>query len=114
MSALLAALLAAQLAAGQPQTAPCKKLRESSVVKLNFKPDTEVADLITWFSRATCTTVLVSNSVSLSGKKVTIIAPTPITLAEARRLFYAALDSVGLTAEQSGKIMHVLAVRPKR
>jgi len=51
--------------------------------------------LIGWISSITCSQFLVS--IPLQGKKVTIIAPQLITPEEAYRLFFAALESVGLT-----------------
>jgi hypothetical protein len=78
---------------------PCRKPSDKTLVKVALKPDTEVADVIAWHAATTCSGVLMSNSVPLAGKKVSILAPQPITMAELRRLFHAALDSVGLAAE---------------
>src|SRR5204862_129224 len=76
--------------------------------KVNLKPDSEVADVISWYSGATCTPILVSSGTALAGKKVTILSPEPITFAELRRLFHAALDSVGLAAEPDGKFLRIV------
>ena len=43
-----------------------------------------------------------------NGKKVTILAPTPVTVAEIDSLFRGALDSVGLTLERDGKFLYVI------
>ena len=77
-------------------------------MKLNLKPDSEVADVIAWYATLTCTPMFVSSGVSLAGKKVTVLSPTPVTMAEVRRLFFAALDSVGLAVEPSGKFLRVI------
>lgn len=91
---------------GEKEFNSCKKIPAGkAVLKLNLKPDTEVADLIGWISSITCTPFLTSSTVSLQGKKVTVIAPEPMTVAQAYRLFYAALDSVGLTVEPVGGAM---------
>jgi len=95
-----------------PARADCKKPGEKTLVKVNLKPDTEVADLVSWYANLTCTSVLMGAQVT--GKKVTVLAPQPIPLAEVRRLFYDALDSVGLTAEQSGKFLQIMEAKKAR
>jgi hypothetical protein len=97
-----------------PKEADCKPPGDKTRLKLNLKPDSEVADVIAWYAAVTCTTVLVTSNVPLAGKKVTILAPTPITLAEMRRLFDAALDSVGLVAEPDGKFLRIIEARRAR
>jgi general secretion pathway protein D len=75
-------------------------------VRLNLKPDTEVMDLIGWISSITCAQFIVS--VPLTGKKITIVSPELITPEEAYRLFFSALDSLGLTVEPTGKFLRVV------
>lgn len=75
-------------------------------MKLNLKPDTELMDLIGWISSITCTQFIVS--VPIQGKKLTIISPQLITPEEAYRLFFSALDSLGLTVEPTGKFLRVV------
>ena len=92
---------------GEKEFNSCKKLPPGKrIVKLNLKPETDVIDLIGWISSITCSQFLVS--ISLQGKKVTVIAPQLITPEEAYRLFYAALESVGLTVEPSGKFLRIV------
>jgi general secretion pathway protein D len=92
---------------GEKEFNSCKKLPPGKrIVKLNLKPETEVIDLIGWISSITCSQFLVS--IPLQGKKVTVIAPQLITPEEAYRLFYAALESVGLTVEPSGKFLRIV------
>jgi type II secretory pathway component GspD/PulD (secretin) len=107
LPALLALLLAADV--GAPAADPCKHPpKDRALVKVNLKPDSEVADVISWYAALTCTGMLVSNGVPLAGKKVTIVSPKPITFAELRRLFNSALDSVGLAAEPDGKFLRII------
>jgi general secretion pathway protein D len=92
---------------GEKEFNSCKKLPPGKrIVKLNLKPETDVIDLIGWISSITCSQFLVS--IPLQGKKVTVIAPQLITPEEAYRLFYAALESVGLTVEPSGKFLRIV------
>ncbi|MGC9982779.1 MAG: type II secretion system secretin GspD [Polyangia bacterium] len=92
---------------GEKEFNSCKKLPPGKrIVKLNLKPETDVIDLIGWISSITCSQFLVS--IPLQGKKVTVIAPQLITPEEAYRLFFAALESVGLTVEPSGKFLRIV------
>jgi general secretion pathway protein D len=92
---------------GEKEFNSCKKLPAGKrIVRLNLKPDTEVMDLIGWISSITCAQFIVS--LPLQGKKTTIISPQLITPEEAYRLFFSALDSVGLTVEPTGKFLRVV------
>ena len=91
------------------ETGGCTRLPAGKrVVKLNLKPETEVADLIGWISAITCRQFILSGELPASHAKVTIIAPALITPAEAYRLFLDALDSVGLAVYSSGPFMRVV------
>jgi general secretion pathway protein D len=92
---------------GEKEFNSCHKLPPGKrIVKLNLKPDTEVMDLIGWISSITCSQFIVS--VPVQGKKLTIISPQLITPEEAYRLFFSALDSLGLTVEPTGKFLRVV------
>jgi general secretion pathway protein D len=99
---------AATRGAAQVVAGGCKPLPSSTKIKVSLKPETEVADLITWYATLTCTPVLVSNRVPLAGKKVTLLTPTPVIVADLHRLFIAALESVGLTVDPDGKFLIVI------
>jgi general secretion pathway protein D len=92
---------------GEKEFNSCKKLPPGKrIVRLNLKPDTDLMDLIGWISSITCAQFIVA--VPVQGKKLTIIAPQLITPEEAYRLFFAALDSVGMTVEPTGKFLRVV------
>jgi general secretion pathway protein D len=94
---------------GEKEFNSCKKLPAGkAILKLNMKPDTEIGDLIGWLSSITCTPFLIPSTVGIAGKKVTVIAPQAMTPGEAYRLFYAALESVGLTVEPSGRFLRIV------
>src|SRR6185436_1004445 len=94
---------------GEKEFNSCKKLPSGkAILKLNMKPDTEIGDLIGWLSSITCTPFLIPSTVGIAGKKVTVIAPQAMTPGEAYRLFYAALESVGLTVEPSGRFLRIV------
>jgi general secretion pathway protein D len=92
---------------GEKEFNQCKKLPPGKrIVKFNFKPDTDIADIVAWISSISCTQFLVAGSV-LQQKKVTILSPQLITPEEAYRLFLAAMESVGLTVEPMGKFLRI-------
>jgi general secretion pathway protein D len=94
---------------GEKEFNSCRKFPAGKrVVKLNMKPDTELGDLISWISSITCRQFLLPGTIPANSKKVTIVAPQLITPEEAYRLFLAALDSVGLTVEASGKFLRII------
>ncbi len=77
------------------------------VVKLNLKPDTDIADLVAWISSITCKQFVLGD-IPAAHAKVTIVAPSLITSGEAYRLFLEALDSVGLMVYPSGSFMRII------
>jgi len=86
----------------------CRRLPEGKRLRLNLKPNTELVDLISWISAITCKHFVVPGTIPSQGKTVTIIAPQPITAAEAYDLFLDALDSVGFTVYSSGRVLRVI------
>ena len=86
----------------------CRRLPAGKRLKLNLKPNTDLFDLVSWISAITCKHFIVPGTIPSQGKTVTIIAPQPITAAEACDLFLDALDSVGLTVYPSGKVLRVI------
>ena len=94
---------------GEKDFNTCKKFPSGKrIVKLNLKPDTELGDLIAWISSITCKQFLLPGTIPANSKKVTVVAPELITPEEAYRLFLGALDSAGLTVEQSGKFLRIV------
>ena len=86
----------------------CRRLPAGKRLKLNLKPNTELVDLISWISAITCKQFVVGGNIPTQGKTVTIIAPMPITAAEAYAVFLDALDSVGLTVYPSHGVLRVI------
>ncbi|MBU6162875.1 MAG: hypothetical protein KGO50_17310, partial [Myxococcales bacterium] len=64
-------------------------------VQIDFN-QAELADVVMWISALTGENFIIADTISAS-KKITIISPEPVTIAEAERAFYAALNMNGLT-----------------
>jgi general secretion pathway protein D len=93
---------------GEREFNQCKKLPAGRrILKFNFKPDSEISDLVGWISTISCTQFLIAGP-TLQGKKVTVLSPQLITPEEAYRLFLGALESVGLTVEPMGKFLRIV------
>jgi len=86
----------------------CRKMPAGKRLKLNLKPNTEVVDLVSWISAITCKRFIVPGNLPTQNKTVTIVAPQPITAAEAYDLFLDALDSVGLTVYSAGRTLRLI------
>ena len=93
---------------GEKEFNQCAKLPPTQKIKFNFKPDTEISEMIHAISGMTCTKFLIPGNVPVQNKKVTVISPEPITVGDAYRLFLAALESVQLTVEPSGKFLRII------
>ncbi len=121
--ALLAPVLAPARAFAQPTTTPtpatpaapdpandplysCKK--RTGQITVTFKPETELKDLITWVMGFTCRNFLMDPRIVSTGKKVTVIAPLPMSQTEAYNLFLAALSTMGLTVVPKGNVMRIV------
>ncbi|HZL18402.1 MAG TPA: hypothetical protein VFG23_11725 [Polyangia bacterium] len=87
----------------------CRKPSDRKrLVKLTLKPDTNIDDLVVWISSVTCREFVWSEAIAARNKKVTIVAPVPMTPRQAFGLFLDALDSIGLTVEPSGKFWRIV------
>jgi general secretion pathway protein D len=87
----------------------CRKSpARKGLVKVNLKPDTNVADLVVWISSITCREFVWSEAVAARNKKVTIVAPLLMTPRQTFNLFLDALDSVGLTVEPTGRFWRII------
>jgi hypothetical protein len=69
-------------------------------ISFNLKPGTKVANLVAWIALVTCRQFMLP--VALSSMKLTVAAPRLMTPDQAYNLFLRALDSVGLTVDESG------------
>jgi hypothetical protein len=86
----------------------CQKAGPGKKVHVTLKPDADLGDLIAWISSVTCKQFLLPGGIPANSKKVTIIAPQPISRADAYQLFLSALDSVDLTVEPTGRFLRII------
>lgn len=84
----------------------CRKSPPGTRYTLTLPKETELEDLVQWMMSVTCQKFIWDRKVR-SGK-VTILSPEPVTVEEAYAAFYAALETMGLTVEPSGRYFKIV------
>jgi general secretion pathway protein D len=84
----------------------CRKQPRGARFTVTLPKETELEDLVNWMMSITCQKFIWDRKVR-SGK-VTILSPEPVTVDEAYAAFYAALETMGLTVEPSGKYFKIV------
>ena len=84
----------------------CKKAHGK--VKVSFKPDTQLSDLITWVMGFTCKNFIYDASITSRSKKITIISPVSMSAPQAYRVFLVALSTMGLTVVPKGNVLRIV------
>ncbi|HTR55525.1 MAG TPA: type II secretion system secretin GspD [Kofleriaceae bacterium] len=77
-------------------------------VAVNFKPESELKDLIAWAMGFTCKNFILDPRIVSTGKKVTVMAPAKMSPGDAYRLFLVALSTMGLTVVPKGNILRIV------
>jgi general secretion pathway protein D len=83
----------------------CHKVPPGKKIKVTFKQETDVSELVAWASALSCKTILLPKA--LQDRKVMVSAPDTMTADQGWPLFLAALNSVGLTVLPSGDALVV-------
>jgi general secretion pathway protein D len=86
----------------------CKKYPPNAKIRVTLKPETDVKDLVTWAMGFTCRNFIYGNAITGRSQKVTIIAPTQMSPADAYRLFLVSLQSLGLTLVPKGNTIEIV------
>jgi general secretion pathway protein D len=108
--ALLATAEAAPPTRGTPQAAPHPALEgnpAAGTVHLNFR-NVDILQMVTLISELTGRNFLVDDKVR---GRITLIAPQPVTRAEAYQIFLAALAMQGFTVVSQGPISTIIPLR---
>ncbi len=84
----------------------CRKAPPGTRFTITLPKETELEDLVQWMMTVTCQKFIWDRKVR-SGK-VTILSPEPVTVDEAYAAFYAALETMGLTVEPSGRYFKIV------
>ena len=96
-------------AEGLPPITPrdtCKKQPLGARFRITLEREAQLVDLVRWMSSISCTKFVWGAGVR--DGKVTVVSPEPVTIQQAYAAFYAALETMGLTVEQSGSYLKVV------
>ncbi len=75
-------------------------------VNIDFR-EAELQDVVMWISALTGRNFIIADTINAS-KKITIISPQPVSIAEAYRAFIAALNMNGLTVVPFGRFLKIV------
>ncbi len=92
----------------------CKRYPEDARIKVTLKPDTDLKDLVAWVMGFTCKSFLYGNAISGRASKVTIIAPSEMSPADAYKLFLVALQTLNLTIVPKGNTYEIVEAQRGR
>lgn len=84
----------------------CKQQPPHARFRITLEREAQLTDLVRWMSSVTCQRFIWGAGVR--DGKVTVIAPEAVTMQQAHAAFYAALETMGLTVEQSGDYLKVV------
>ncbi len=87
---------------------PWDPLNPPSNVRVNIDfNQADLSDVVMWISALTGRNFIIADTISAS-KKITIISPQPVSIAEAYRAFLAALNMNGLTVVPFGSFLKIV------
>ena len=113
----LAVLLSATVApaASDPPTPPgadaflgCKKYPGDKKFKWSVRGEVGVAELATSLGEISCRPIVVAGAIEQRGGKVVLEVPDLVNAADVYRLFYGALEAMGLTVDSSGGTIKIV------
>ena len=91
-----------------PNFNECKNIPGYRKMKVTLKPESTLADLVSWISSITCKRFIVS--AGLRAQRVTIYSPSEVTAYEAYKAFLSSLEAMNLTIQQSGQYYKVIEI----
>ncbi len=91
-----------------PNFNECKNIPGHRRMKVTLKPESTLADLVSWISSITCRRFIVT--AGLRAQRVTIYSPAEVTAFEAYRAFLSALEAMNLTVQQSGSYYKIIEI----
>jgi general secretion pathway protein D len=92
-----------------PNFNECKNIPGYRKMKVTLKPESTLADLVSWISSITCKRFIVS--AGLRAQRVTIYSPSEVTAYEAYKAFLSALEAMNLTIQQSGQYYKIIEIQ---
>ncbi|MCU1279065.1 MAG: General secretion pathway protein / Type secretion outerrane pore forming protein (PulD), partial [bacterium] len=113
---LLLSLLVAARAHGAELPAPpgadsflgCKKYPRDKKFKWSVRGEVGVAELAASLGELSCRPIVVASAIAQRGGKVVLEVPDLVTAVDVYRLFYGALEAMGLTVDATGGAIKIV------
>jgi general secretion pathway protein D len=93
---------------GAEQFLGCKKYPADKRFKWSVRGEVGVAELASSLGEISCKPILVASAIAARGGKVMLEVPDLVTAADVYRLFYGALEAMGLTIDASGAALKIV------
>ncbi len=84
----------------------CAKAKKPVLV--NFKPETELKELVDWAMSFTCKNFVYSSNIGGRSAKVTIMTPKKMSPRQAWRVFLVAMQTMNLTVVPKGNVLEIV------
>ena len=84
----------------------CDRPNRGQTFRITLKQEAELQDLVEWMMSVSCQKFIWDPK--LRSKTVNIVAPEPVTIAEAYAAFHAALATIGATVEPAGDFYKIV------
>ncbi|MGZ3440825.1 MAG: secretin N-terminal domain-containing protein, partial [Polyangia bacterium] len=86
----------------------CKKYPPDKKFKWSVRGEVGVAELAASLGELSCRPIVVASTIAQRGGKVVVEVPDLVTAADVYRLFYGALESMGLTVDATGGAIKIV------
>ena len=86
----------------------CKKYPSDKKFKWSVRGEVGVAELAASLGELSCRPIVVAGAILQRGGKVALEVPDLVTAADVYRLFYGALEAMGLTVDSSGGALKIV------
>jgi hypothetical protein len=93
---------------GEKEFSGCHKYPESKKFRWGVRGEVGVAELVASLGEISCQAIVVGPQVAAHAGKVSLEVPDLLTAGEVYRLFYSALEVLGLTVEHNGKTLKIV------
>ncbi|HEY7954211.1 MAG TPA: type II secretion system secretin GspD, partial [Polyangia bacterium] len=93
---------------GEKEFVECNKYPPGKRFRWGVRGEVSVGELVASLGEIGCQTILVGPEVAGRAGKVSLEVPDLLTAPEVYRLFYSALEVLGLTVEREGKVLKVV------
>ena len=93
---------------GEHEFLGCNKYPADKKFRWGVRGEVGVPELVASLGEISCRPIVVGPAVTARAGKLTLEVPDLLTTTEVYRLFYSALEAIGLTVEESGRTLKII------